>query len=213
MNQTTRCIVARGAKSGQSKKAKRVRDELPHRRIPLSGGILRAAKRVVYPGALSLADCFALVSASRNSDMRRATFCLPCCRAAHGRVRPCKCRNRRGECKRVDAAGPQIPNTPSSDLRRGSDRTVGESVPSQAEADTFNRRPLTRFGIDTNQFGASSCHKARPPDDRRQLFAYAGVDGDWNLRILTRSRGSRLLGSDGSAADRPQRCPPAPALR
>ena len=65
-----------------------------------------------------------------------------------------------------------------------------------------------RFGICAHQFGASSCHKgatAAEVDDRRQLFAYAGVDGDWNLGILTRSRGGRLLRSDGTAADRPQR--------
>jgi hypothetical protein len=104
--------------------------------------------------------------------------------------------------------------------RRGTVRRSDEYMPaprrSQAEMDTFNRRSLTRFGIDANQFGASSCHKgatAALVDDRRQLFAYAGVDGDWNLGILTRPRGGRLLRSDGSAADRPQRYPPAPALR
>jgi hypothetical protein len=85
---------------------------------------------------------------------------------------------------------------------------------SQAEVDTFNRRTLTRFGIDANQFGASSCHKgatAALVDDRRQLFAYAGVDGDWNLGILTRPRGGRLLRCGRSAAEPSER--PAPALR
>jgi hypothetical protein len=70
------------------------------------------------------------------------------------------------------------------------------------------RSRLTRFGIGANQFGASSCHKGATVallDDRRQLFAYAGVDGDRNLGILTRSRGGGLLRSDGAAADRPQR--------
>jgi len=49
------------------------------------------------------------------------------------------------------------------------------------------RSRLTRFGIGANQFGASSCHKGATIallDDRRQLFAYAGVDGDRNLGIL-----------------------------
>ena len=57
------------------------------------------------------------------------------------------------------------------------------------------RSRLTRFGIGATQFGASSSHKgatAALVDDRRQLFAYAGVDGDWNLGILTRSRARRL---------------------
>jgi hypothetical protein len=38
-------------------------------------------------------------------------------------------------------------------------QTIAFDHRSQAEVDTFNRRTLTRFGIDANQFGASSCHK------------------------------------------------------